>query len=111
ESPEPTETILQAIARHAIADAIVRVRYHIDEDQIGQVDVARLREALKPAHAIAAIERTVDPRERERRGVVGRETSLKDALLHYIAQHEHLDKVKDDLVEAALELEAEYEAS
>ena len=107
---DPNETILKALEKQSLDDAIVRVRYHIDEAQAPLIDLRRIREALKPAFSIAAIERTVDPVERQRRNVVERDATLKEAMLQYIGQHEHLAPMKDDLLRAALELEAEYEA-
>lgn len=110
ENPAPTEHILQKIAQEDVEDAIVRVRYRIDENQVGLVDTPRIREALKPAFCIAAIERTVDPVERQRRTSVRRDTSLKEAMTQYIAQRDDLATIQDDLIAAALELEAVYEA-
>ena len=110
EAAEPTELILRAIEKADVADAVVRVRYHIEEAQVALVDTPRLREALRESFAIAAIERTVDPVERQRRTVVRRETSLEEAMRHYIAQHDHLASIEDDLVTAALDLEATYDA-
>ncbi len=110
EAPAPTEAILAALAKQDVADAVVRVRYHIDEAQVPLIDLPRLREALRPAYVIAAIERTVDPIERQRRTVVRRDTSLKEAMESYVAQHENLASIKDDLVAAALEIEQVYEA-
>ncbi len=107
---DPNEAILQAVARHDVADAIVRVRYHIDEAQAPQVDARRIREALSSAAVIAAIERTVDPVERQRRTVVTRESSLEEAMQRYIEQHDHLTSLKDELIRAALDLETEYES-
>ncbi len=110
EADDPTERILQEIARHDVEDAIVRVRYHIDEAQVPQIDARRIREALDAAFVVASIERTVDPVERQRRTILTRETTLEEALERYVAQHEHLASIKDDLVQAALALEAEYDA-
>ncbi|WP_457652802.1 metallophosphoesterase family protein [Rhodocaloribacter sp.] len=110
EAPDPTEAVLAAIAEQDVADAIVRVRYHIEENQAALVDAQRIREALASAHVIAAIERTVEPTDRQRRTVVTRDSSLKDAMTRYIAQHEQLASMKDRLIDAALELEAAYEA-
>ncbi len=107
---DPTERILQEIARHDVEDAIVRVRYHIDEAQVPQIDAHRIREALDAAFVVASIERTVDPVERQRRTVLTREATLEEALERYVDQHEHLASIKDDLVQAALALEAEYDA-
>ena len=110
EAVDPTEAILAEIAREDVAGTIVRVRYHLDEAQVAQIDMQRIREALKPAFAIASIERTVDPVERQRRTVLTRESSLHEAMGSYIDQHDHLASIKDDLIKAALALEEEFEA-
>ena len=41
--------------------------------------------------------------------LVRRETSLQDAVTRYVDQHENLASLKDDLVAAALAIEAEVE--
>jgi exonuclease SbcD len=109
EAAEPTEAVVNAIAQHDLADAVVRVRYRIDEAQVPHLDPARIRAALADADTVAALERTVDPAERRRRTVVTREAGLEDALRQYLAQHDDLADVADDLVAAALDLEAAYE--
>lgn len=110
EAANPTETILAAIAERKVEDAIVRVRYHIEEAQTPLIDISRIRAALKPAEAIASIERTIDPTERQRRTVVTKDATLKEAMERYLAQHDHLASMQGQLVEKALELEAEYDA-
>ncbi len=109
ESADPTADVLAEIARHDIADAVVRVRYKTGEEQAGVVDEAAIRAALEPADTVAAIEREADPVERRRRTVVQSDTSLRDAVERYVDQHETLAKMKDRLVEAALEIEQEVE--
>lgn len=110
DAKEPTEHILEVIASASVTDAIVRVRYHVEEAQIPLVDQSRIRDALEEADTIAAIERTVDPAERKRRTVVTRESSLEEAVRQYVAQHEELGSIEDELVEAALQLQAAEEA-
>jgi len=110
DASEPTERILQALDGLDVTDAIVRVRYHVDESQISLVDTTRIRDALDGADKIAAIERTVDPTERKRRTVVTRESNLEDAMRQYVGQHDELSGLEDDLVDAALELQSELEA-
>ncbi|MEM1126918.1 MAG: exonuclease SbcCD subunit D [Bacteroidota bacterium] len=111
ESAAPTEMILEALAHEVIDEAVVRVKYRIDENQVGDVDATRIRAALKTAYAIAGVERTVDAVERERRTIVTTDTSMTDALNRYIDQHEHLQSLRDEMVEAARELEAAYDAA
>lgn len=110
EAAEPTECILSAIARHELQDAVVRVRYRIDEEQVPLVDTQRLREALGEADVVASIERSVDPAERRRRTVVTRDSGLEEAMRQYVAQHDDLAGLEEDMVEAALALEAAYDA-
>jgi len=110
DADAPTDRILEAIDEQDVTDAIVRVRYRVEEEQVAQVDPARIREALAPADTVAAIERTVDPAERKRRTVVTRESGLDEAVRQYVGQHDELSGVEEALVETALELEAELEA-
>ena len=110
DAAHPTERIVQAIEGADVKDAVVRVRYEVDETQIAQVDPERIRQALDPAHKIAAIERLVEATDRKRRTVVTRDASLTEALQQYIAQHDDLASMKDRLVRAARELESEYDA-
>jgi exonuclease SbcD len=107
QSPDPTETILQTLAAQDVRDAVVRVRYQIDEHQREQIDTARIRETLREAYAVAELVREVDPAERQRRTIVTRESTLEEAMRNYIAQHDDLASITDQLVAAALELEAE----
>ena len=108
---DPTAAILREIARHDLAGAVVRVRYRVEEAQLPLVDNAAIRDALRGAETVAAVERRVDPVERQRRTVVRRETSLSDAMARYVDQHENLATLKDDLVAAALEIEREVDGA
>lgn len=110
ETDTPTERILDAIANADVADAIVRVRYRVEEEQLPLIEQDRIREALTAADTIAAIERTVDPAERKRRTVVTRESGLEDAVRQYVSQHDELNGMEDDLVDAALDLASEIDA-
>ncbi|PEN14343.1 exonuclease sbcCD subunit D [Longibacter salinarum] len=111
DTPDPTELILQAIEKHDVTDAIVRVRYRVDESQIAVVDSARIRDALADAEKVAAIERSVDPSERRRRTVVTRDSDLEDAMRQYVGQHDELQDMEDDLVNAALTLQNELDTT
>ena len=110
QADDPTAAVLAEIARHDVADAVVRVRYKVGEDQAGAVDEGAVRTALDAADTVAAIEREADPVERRRRTVVRTDTSLRDAVERYVDQHETLATLKEDLVAAALEIEQEVEA-
>ena len=106
---DPTAVVLAAIQKADLTDAVVRVRYRVDEAGAAKVDVRRLKEALAGAYAVAAVERTVEAAERQRRTVVTRELSLRDAMERYVAQHDGLAPLKDRLTEAALALDADLD--
>lgn len=109
EAEDPTGRIIGALKMHDVRDAVVRVRYRIEEAQVPLVDVRAIREALAEADTVAAIERVVDPAERKRTTVVRRDASLKEAMAQYVAQHENLASLRDDLIAAALEIEREVD--
>jgi len=111
DAEDPTALLLEAVEEADLANAVVRVRYRVREEQAAQVDAARLRNALSAADTIAAVERTVDPAERKRRTVVTRESSLEEAIRRYVGQHEELSGMEEDLVEAALALDADPDAA
>lgn len=106
---DPTARVLAAVEAEDVAEAIVRVRYRTDEDAAAAVDPSRLRDALAEAHAVAEIERVVDPTTRERTTTIPREAPLAVALDGYIAQREELAPLRDALLAAAAEIEAEVD--
>jgi exonuclease SbcD len=79
----------------------------VGEEQVAQVDTARLRDALAPAAIVTGIERAVTQTERKRRTVVTRESGLEDAVRQYVGQHDELAGMEEALVDAALALKAE----
>ena len=64
--PEPTEAVLRAIARHDIAEAVVRVRVWLPAEGETLLREGEIREALQPAHFIAAISRELTGPRRTR---------------------------------------------
>ena len=66
--PDPTATVLRAIARHDVADAVVRVRIRLPAEAEALLREAEIRQALQSAHYIAAISREVEGARRTRLG-------------------------------------------
>lgn len=110
DASDPMGKILDTIARHDLTDAIVRVRYEIDEQQVKAIDQQAIRAALADADFIAAIERTVDVKQVQRSSTVTREMSLQAAMEAYVERRENLKPLKEELVSAALHLEEALEA-
>ena len=66
EEPDPTGVVLRAIAGHDIAGAVVRVRVRLPAETEPLLRESEVREALQPAHYVAAISREVAEARRTR---------------------------------------------
>ena len=55
--PDPTQSVLRAIARKEVTDAVVRVRISLPPELEPQLREADIRQALLPAHYVASISR------------------------------------------------------
>ncbi len=64
--PDPTAAVLRAIARRDVADSVVRVRIRLPAEAEPLLREGEIREALQPAHFIAAISREVEGARRTR---------------------------------------------
>jgi DNA repair protein SbcD/Mre11 len=64
--PDPTDVVLQAIARRATADAVVRVRITLPSELESHLREPDIRQALGAAHYIAAISHEVEGMRRTR---------------------------------------------
>ena len=64
--PDPTDTVLRAMARQDINDAVVRVRITLPAELEPHLREGEIRQALAPAHYIAAVSREVVGRRRTR---------------------------------------------
>jgi len=93
---DPTTTILQHVAGVDIVDAVVRVFYTADEDQRGQVDERRIRDALHEAFLVAGITQVTEITRRQRPRIAGG-LSVLDTLEQYIDYTPELQEIKDDL--------------
>lgn len=68
DGPDPLQQVLDGIARHDVAGAIVRVLIHTTAEQEGQIPYPEVRKALKEAYHVAAISKRVQREERHRLG-------------------------------------------
>ncbi|MFH1486338.1 MAG: exonuclease SbcCD subunit D [Chloroflexota bacterium] len=85
DNEDPTATVLAAIARKPVKDAIVRVHIRVSERREGLIRDTDIRNALKDAHYIAAISHEVEREHRTRLGtVVAESLTPLDALQLYL---------------------------
>jgi exonuclease SbcD len=109
---DPTASVLRAIARRNIAEAVVRVRITLPPEADAQLREADIREALQPAHFIAAISREVEGSRRTRLGVEAAEgLQPRDALRLYLESREMDPEHRQKLQQYADELLAEENLS
>ena len=84
DDPDPTYTVLRAIGRQHVADAIVRVHIKIPaalEPALRERDIRRALEDSYKAHSVAAVSRLVDRPHRTRLGAVHAESKSPRELL------------------------------
>ncbi|OGE18019.1 hypothetical protein A3F00_03510 [Candidatus Daviesbacteria bacterium RIFCSPHIGHO2_12_FULL_37_11] len=60
----PTQTILDEIEKHAIADCVIRLTINIPSSCDGEIQMDKIKRALSSAHYIAGISRNVERTER-----------------------------------------------
>jgi exonuclease SbcD len=105
---EPTQAVLRAIAQREVADAVVRVRVTLPAELASQLREEDLREALKPAHYIAAISREVEGTRRTRLGAAAAQGLQPiEALRSYLASRKMEPRRQEALLRYAEELMAE----
>jgi exonuclease SbcD len=97
----PTETILQAIARHSLRDAIVKLTYHINDGQQANVRERDIREALDPAFMVVSINRRIRRDAAIRSRMLTESRTPREALELFIDTQETLVPRKQELMSAA----------
>ena len=100
-----TEQILEALKKHNLSDAVIKIIYHLPPDMPDRVNIRAVQEACREAHQLVSIMPVRQVTKRERR--IGAATAVSDlpTLLHtYFAQNELLKSKKDQLIEKTLAL-------
>ena len=101
EAENPTETILAAIKRHNLRNAIVKLTYHINEGQQAHVRERDIREALAPAFMVVSINRKVRRDSTVRSRMLTESLTPQEALEMFINTQETLKPRKEPLMAAA----------
>ena len=108
---DPTTAIREAIDKHTLTNAIVRVIYDLPGDHTDTVDLKAIKNALKDAFMIASI--APKPRAQKHRRMVNisEEMGTKDALHAYLQNRPDLKDLEKDLQHYGTQLEAELRGS
>lgn len=111
DSDNPEADLLAAIAAKPLENAVVRLLYQLRPEQLEQVNVRCLEEALSSAHTYTIQPELVSQLARARVPELGTDSALEpmDALQRYLSTREDLGDIAEALVEAAQGLMREPE--
>ena len=107
--PDPTRTVLRAIARKEVTDAVVRVRISLPPELEPQLREADIRQALQPAHYVASISRESSEGTRRTRLAAELADGLQplQALRLYLESRSIDSKRQDQIIRRAEEIVAQ----
>ncbi|MDW8316362.1 MAG: exonuclease SbcCD subunit D [Anaerolineae bacterium] len=112
EAGDPTAAVLQAIARHDLRDAVVRMVLTLRSEQEPLLREREIRQALQAAYYVAGVRREVERAERGRLGAVAVEALTPLELLARYFEHKNVPpERRAELLQAAEDLLREAESS
>ncbi len=103
QSEHPQQTLLRAIQKTAVQEAVVRVIYQIHSHQQDALDLAPVRQLLEPAFSYQLIPQTASQLAQPRVPALGEAAGLDpmSALDKYIESQAQLKDLRADLIQAA----------
>ncbi|KJH70343.1 nuclease [Aliterella atlantica CENA595] len=106
EANDPQEKLIKAIAKHDIAEAVVRLIYQLRSEQIDQIDSAALHRALSQAHSYTIQPELLSQLARPRLPELGASsaTDPMEALTTYLNNRPDLQDISAPMLEAAQRL-------
>ena len=106
---DPTASVLQAISRHHIEGAIVRLNIKLPADLEGHLREREVREALADAHFVASVSKEVIEQRRTRFGAAySKGLDPRDALRSYLDDRNVARDRAEQLMQRAEELMEEH---
>ncbi|XFA74050.1 exonuclease subunit SbcD [Thermosynechococcaceae cyanobacterium Okahandja] len=98
----PQTALLEAIAHHPTADAVVRLIYQLRSDQLSQINLGQLQQALASAHSVSFLPQLVNTQPSARFPSIALEQALDpDHALHlYLDHHPDLEPLRQELLNA-----------
>ena len=101
DDPDPTQTVVEAIAGQEVAEKVVRVEVTLPRHQEGLLNERRVREALEAASFVAPTQRHVTGEPRRRRGWQGEGLATStplEALARYLDTRQGLSEERRRLL-------------
>ena len=106
EAAEPQSSLIKAVGKKNIKDAVVRLIYKLRSDQLDFIDNAAIHQALSDAHSYTIRPELVSQLARPRLPELGVGSSMNpmDALSTYLENREDLKDISAEMMEAAQQL-------
>lgn len=106
KSENPLQDILQAIAKHSIESAVVRLIYQAHSTQLNDIDQKIIHEALESAHKYTIRPTVVKEESRRRLPELGEGSNLDpySALSIYLKTKEDIKDIAEEMLTTAKEL-------
>lgn len=104
DGQDHTQQVLQALNKHNLAGAIIKIIYILTGTEKDTVDVARIQEACASAHYIAGIVPIRPAYSRERRIAANIDMTAETLLREYFTQKKDLCETPETLVQKTLQL-------
>ena len=101
---DQTEQVLAELERYEVADAVVKIVYHIPQGRKDTVDIKALERACSSAMYLVGIIPVRKPDTRDRRASMKVDMDLPTLLGTYFLSKPELKDKKDQLIEKALDL-------
>ncbi|MEL6159043.1 MAG: exonuclease subunit SbcD [Cyanobacteria bacterium J06623_5] len=103
QADDPQVTLVAAIAKQDLTEAVVRLIYQLRADQVDSIDNSSVSDALAAAHSHTIQPQLVSQLSRPRLPELGVDSSLSpmSALQSYLDNREDLSAIAPDIVEAA----------
>jgi len=100
-----TEQIIQELRKHTLANAVVKIVYHVPADTQDRVDIAVIQNACSQVHHLVGIFPVRQVEIRTRRAQASVEMNLETLLNSYFGTKPELINKQESLIKKALELE------
>jgi exonuclease SbcD len=102
-----TEMLVQAIKKHTITHAIVKITYQLAEDMNDTVDLKVIHNVLKDAHFVVGVIPLRHAKKREQRALLSVDMDLEQLLNTYFDTKPEYALRKQKLIQEALQLSQE----
>ncbi|MGK7911028.1 MAG: exonuclease subunit SbcD [Synechococcus sp.] len=103
----PMQILETAIAKHEVADAVVRLIYRVRSDRVDEIDDRHLHELLASASTYSINPEVLTPSRTRLPDLASTSLSPIDALEHYLQMRDDLSGLQSDMMEAARQLAAD----